>query len=202
MGNATRYRRCASGQARGWFQIRLGHDLFPELRSTHESATSSVRSVSDPFLLSGYGGESAPAARPTGGNDEPALRSGLPRAILDIVPAETVESFVTRVESWAELTADLRQELEAAGFHQHDPSSAGGGFHIAAHLRDDGVLISWATRRYTSCEPGSFESTVENMMRPALHVILAACGFAAQAIPEGHEDAGYILVTGHADNPA
>ena len=162
---------------------------------------SSVRSVTDPFLLSGYGGESVPAARSAGGNGELALRSGLPWAILDIVPAEAVESFVTRVESWAELAADLRQELEAAGFHQHDPSSAGGGFHIAAHLRDDGVLVSWATRRYASCEPGSFESTVENIMRPALQAILAARGFAAQAIPEGHDDAGYILVTARTDTP-
>lgn len=158
--------------------------------------------MSGPFLLSGHGGESAAAARPTGGNDELALRSALPRAILDIVPAEAVESFVTRVDSWAELTTDLCQELEAAGLPQHDPWSAGGGFHIAAHLRDDGVLVSWATRRYTSCEPASFESTVENIMRPALHGILAARGFEAQAIPEGHEDAGYILVTGRTDTPA
>lgn len=161
-----------------------------------------MRSVTDPFLLSADEDESAPAARSAGRNDELALRSGLPRAILDIAPAEAVEDFVTRVESWAELTATLRQVLEAAGFHQHEPWAAGGGFHIAAHVRDDGVLVSWATRQYTSCEPGSFENTIESIMQSALQVILAACGFATQTIPEGHDNAGYILVTGRTDTPA
>jgi hypothetical protein len=155
-----------------------------------------VRSVTDPFLLSASDDESAPAARPVGRNDELALRSGLPRAILDIAPAEAVENFVTRVESWAELAAGLHQALEAAGFRQHDPWSAGGGFHIAAHLRDDGVVVSWATRQYTSYGPGSFENTIANIMQPALQAILATCGFAAQTIPEGHDYAGCILVTG------
>jgi hypothetical protein len=153
-------------------------------------------------LLSADDGESAPAARPTGRNDELALRSGLPQAILDIAPAEAVEDFVRRVESWAELTAALRQALEAAGFHQHEPWGAGGGFHIAAHVRDDGVLVSWATRQHTSCEPGSFENTIESIMQSALQAVLAACGFAAQAIPEGHDHAGCILVTGRPDAPA
>lgn len=39
-------------------------------------------------------------------------------------------------------------------------------------------------------------------MRPALQAILTACGFAAQTIPEGQDDAGYILVTGRADPTA
>lgn len=175
---------------------------FLAFRSTHGSARGSVRSVTDPFLLSADGGKSAPAARSADRNNQLALRSGLPRAILDIAPAEAVEDFVRRVESWAELTAALRQVLEAAGFHQHEPRGTGGGFHIAAHVRDDGVLVSWATRQYTSCEPGSFENTTESIMQSALQAVLAACGFAAQAIPEGHDYAGYILVTGQLDRPA
>ena len=160
-----------------------------------------MRSVTDPFLLSANDDESAPAAPSAGRNDELALRAGLPRAIPGIAPAEAAESFVTRAESRAELAAGLRRALEAAGFRQHDPRDAGGGFHIAAHLPDDGVLVSWATRQYTSHEPGSFENTIENIMQPALQAILAACGFAAQAIPEGHDYAGCILVIGRTDTP-
>jgi hypothetical protein len=158
--------------------------------------------VTGPFLLSVYDNESAPAARSAGRNDELALRSGFPRAILDIASAEAAENFVTRIESWAELVAGLRQALEAAGFRQHDPRGAGGGFHITAHLRDDGVLVSWVVRQDMSSAPGSFGSTIENVMRSALQAILTACGFAAQAIPEGHDDAGCILVTGRTDTLA
>ena len=161
-----------------------------------------MRSVTDPFLLSATDGESAPAARPVSRNNELALRSGLPQAILDIVPAEAVEDYVTRVESWAELAAGLRQTLQAAGFHPHDPHSAGGGFHIASHARDDSILVTWATRQYTPDGPGSFENTVKNIMQPALQAILTADGFAAERIPEGHDDAGCILVTGRTDTPA
>ncbi len=161
-----------------------------------------MQRVTDPFLLSASDNESAPAGRPVGRNDELALRSGLPRAILDIAPAEVVEDFVTRVESWAELAAGLHQALDAAGFRQHDPWGEGGGFHIAAHVRDDGVLVFWATRQYSSCGPGSFEKAIENIMQPALQAILAACGFATETIPEGDDDAGCILVTGRTETPA
>jgi hypothetical protein len=106
------------------------------------------------------------------------------------------------VESWTELAAGLCTALEAAGFRQHDPLSAGGGFHIAAHVRDDGVLVSWATWQDTSSEPGSAENTIETIMQSALQAILAASGYAAQMIPEGHDDAGCILVTGRSDTPA
>jgi hypothetical protein len=160
-----------------------------------ESASSSVRSVTDLFLLSGTDSEAAPEARPVNRNDDLALRSGLPQDILDIVPAQVVEDYVTRVESWAELVTSLRQTLQAAGLAQHDPHSTGGGFHIASHARDDGVLVTWATRQYTSHEPGSFENTVANIMQPALQAILAANGFAAEKVPEGDDDAGCILVT-------
>jgi hypothetical protein len=109
---------------------------------------------------------------------------------------------VTRVERWADLSTALHQELEAVGFHEHDPCSTGGGYHIAAHVRDDGVLVSWATRQYSAHEPGSYENTIENIMQSALQATLAACGFAAQAIPEGHDYGGYLLVTGRTDTPA
>jgi hypothetical protein len=161
-----------------------------------------VRRVTDPFLLTANDLEPAPAARPASKLDDLARRSGLPRAVLDIVPAEAVEDFLTRVESWADLTADLREELEAAGFHRHEPWSTGGGFHIAAHCRDDGVLVSWSTKRYIPDAPGFFEKAVEQVMQPALQAILAACGFAVQQIPEGQDFAGYILVTGRTDTPA
>jgi hypothetical protein len=155
--------------------------------------------VTDPFLLSANDDESGPATSVVGRIDELALRSGLPRAILNRMPAEAVgvvEEFVTRVESWADLVGDLREVLEAAGFQQHDPRGEGGGYHIAAHVRDDGVLVSWATTQYKASGPGSFEYTVERIVQPALREVLGACGFAAQLIPDGHDDAGCILVTG------
>jgi hypothetical protein len=161
-----------------------------------------MRGVTEPFLLSASDDESAPAPQPVSRASELALRSGLPQAVLDIVPAEAAQDFVMRVERWADLSAGLRQALEAAGFHQHEPWSAGGGYHIAAHVRDDGVLVSWATKQYSAHDPGSFENTIENIMQPTLQAILAACGFAAQTIPEGHDCAGYLLVTGRTDAPA
>jgi hypothetical protein len=150
-------------------------------------------------LLSANDDESFPQGSAAGRIDELALRSGLPRAILDRMPAEAVgvvEEFVTRVESWADLVGELREVLEAAGFRQHDPRGEGGGYHIAAHVRDDGVLVSWATTQYKASGPGSFEYTVERVVQPALREVLAASGFEAQQIPDGHDDAGCILVTG------
>lgn len=158
-----------------------------------------MRSVTDPFLLSASGNDPAPAAKPDSRKDDLARRAGVPRAVLDIVPVEHIEAFVTRVESWADLSADLRRTFKAAGFRQHDPWGPGGGFHIASHLSDDGVLVSWATTEYTTDAPGTFEHTVTQIMQPALQAILASCGFAAQTIPDGQDNAGYLLVTGHTD---
>jgi hypothetical protein len=155
--------------------------------------------VTDPFLLSANDDRSEAEGRLAGRLDELALRSGLPRAVLDRIPAEAVgvvEEFVTRVESWADLVGELREVLEAAGFRQHDPRGEGGGYHIAAHVRDDGVLVSWATTQYKASGPGSFEYSVERTVQSALHAVLVACGFAAQQIPDGQDDAGCILVTG------
>jgi hypothetical protein len=155
--------------------------------------------VTDPFLLSAHDDESWPEGSAAGRLDQLALRSGLSRAILDRIPAEAVgvvECFVTRVEAWADLVSDLREVLEAAGFRQHDPRGEGGGYHIAAHVRDDGVLVSWATTQYKASGPGSFEYSVERIVQPALREILGESGFATQQIPDGQDDAGCILVTG------
>jgi hypothetical protein len=161
---------------------------------------SNVRSVTDPFLLSA--GDDEPPAEPSRRAVELERRLGLPRTVLDIVPLEVMEELVRRGEAWKELCADLRRTLIAAGFPQHDPQGEGGGFHIASHLRDDGVLVSWATRQYTSHEAGSFENTVSEIMQPALQAILLSCGFATQTIPEGLDYAGYLLVTGRTAAPA
>jgi hypothetical protein len=134
--------------------------------------------------------------------DELARRAGVPRGVLDIVSPEVIEDFVTRVESWADLSAGLRQALGAAGFQQHDPRGAEGGFYIASHLRDDGVLATWSTRDYTSHEPGSFENMIPAIMNPALQSVLAVCGVAVQTIPAGEDNAGDLLVTGRTDMPA
>ena len=160
-----------------------------------------MRSVTDPFLLSGYDDDRA-ARRPSR-NDELARRSGLPRNLLDDMPPDAlrvVEDCVARVEAWADLSAAIHRTLENAGFHQHDLRGEGGGFHIASHVRDDGVLVSWEARQYAPTDgPGSFSYKVERVMRPALREILAASGFEAQPVPEDEDNAGYILVTGLAD---
>jgi hypothetical protein len=120
---------------------------------------------------------------------------------MDIVPIEVIEDFVTRVESWADLSAALCQAFEAAGFREHDPHGEAGGFGLCSHLRDDGVVVSWVTRDYTAHEPGSFENTIPVIMQPALKSVLTVCGFAVQTIPEGEDNAGDLLVTGQADTP-
>jgi|SRR5882724_3091218 hypothetical protein len=161
--------------------------------------------MTDPFLLSANDDDDAmPARRPAGKNDDLALRSGLPQEYLDRAPAEVVEDLenaVSLMESWAGLAADLQHVLEAAGFPLHDPYGEGGGFHIATHVREDGVLVDWNVRDRTNYEPGSFEITVEAIVRPALEAVLVACGFAAEAIPRGQDNAGCILVTGRSATP-
>ena len=136
--------------------------------------------------------------------DELARKSGLPRSLLDTAPAEILQDIaeaVARAESWSDLADSIYDALEAAGFHQHDPYNAegGGGFHINTILRDDGILVSWASRRHTVYEPGSFEVTVERIVQTGLLAILVACGFAAEQIPDDEDFAGYILVSGLSD---
>jgi hypothetical protein len=162
--------------------------------------------MTDPFLLSANDDDddATRVLRPAGKNEDLAFRSGLPREYLDRAPAEVVEDLenaVTLMESWAGLAADLQQVLEAAGFRLHDPYGEGGGFHIATHVREDGVLVDWNVRDRTNYEPGSFEVTVEAIVRSALEAILGACGFAAEAIPQGQDNAGLILVRGRNGTP-
>jgi hypothetical protein len=162
--------------------------------------------VTDPFLRSDYDDESGSGTQPVGRIDELARKSGLPRSLLDTAPAEILEDIaeaVARAESWSDLADSIYDALEAAGFHQHDPYNAegGGGFHINTILRDDGILVSWASRRHTVYEPGSFEVTVERMVQTALLAILVACGFEAEQIPDEEDFAGYILVSGLGDEP-
>jgi hypothetical protein len=162
--------------------------------------------VTDPFLLSAYDDEPGIEAQAVGRIDELARKAGLPRSLLDTAPAEILEDIaeaVARAESWSGLADRVYEALEAAGFHQHDPYNAegGGGFHINTILRDDGILVSWASRRHTMYEPGSFEITIERIVQTALLAILVACGFEAGQIPDHEDFAGYILVTGRAGEP-
>jgi hypothetical protein len=151
-----------------------------------------MRGMSDPFL------------RSTGDETPPAPRSVTP-SFYDMlreagVPQDHIDDFEALREGWADLVAELGQVLESAGFRRHDPMGPGGGFWICWHLRDDGVLVSWAV---TNDEPIEFSDRISSIMHPALQAVLSECGFAAELIPEGDEDdAGSILVTGHAGTQA
>jgi hypothetical protein len=160
--------------------------------------------MTDPFLLSANDDDDALRAHRPAGHDDLAPRPGLPpeyagRAAAGV--ADGREGTATLMESWAGLAADLQQVLEASGFQLHDPYGAGGGFHIATHVREDGVLVDWNVRNHTNYEPGSFEITIEAIVRPALEAILVACGFAAEMIPPGQDNAGCIVVTGRNGAP-
>jgi len=115
---------------------------------------------------------------------------------------DEAEHFVTRDESRAELAADVREALEAGGFHRHDSYGPGGGFHINAYIRDEAVLVAWTAREAIPHVTSVLERQVELIMQPALVAILATSGFDARAIPDGEDDAGCVLVYGHADPPA
>lgn len=162
--------------------------------------------MTDPFLRSDFDDESGSQAQSVSRIDELARKSGLPRSLLDTAPAEILEDIaeaVARAESWSGLADSIYEALEAAGFHQHDPYNAegGGGFHVNTILRDDGILVSWASRRHTVYEPGSFEVTVERIVQSGILAILVACGFEAEQIPDDEDFAAYILVTGRRDEP-
>jgi hypothetical protein len=144
--------------------------------------------MSDPFLCSS-GDESAAALRSITPSFHDMLRDAG-------VPQTHIDEFEALRERWADLAADLGQALESAGFRRHDPMGKGGGFWICWHLRDDGVLVTWAVTNDRSEE---FGDPIAGIMHPALLAVLTRCGFAAGLIPEGDEDdAGSVLVTGHA----
>jgi hypothetical protein len=111
-------------------------------------------------------------------------------------------SIARKARFWAPAAASIQRALESAGFHRHDPYGAGGGFHIATHVRDDGVLVCWAARREgpeLRYQPDSYERAVERTMNPALVAILTAAGFTAEQIPENEDNAGCIVVRHRAD---
>lgn len=114
---------------------------------------------------------------------------------------DAAEDLVTRDESRAGLATDIREALEAGGFHRHDAYGPGGGFHVNAYIRDEAVLVTWAAREATPHVTSPLERQVELIMQPALVGILAASGFDARPIPDGEDDAGCVLVYGHADPP-
>lgn len=153
--------------------------------------------MGDPFLRSPDNDATEPPA-----DDDLLRRSGLPRAVFDHVPRHDIERFVTRVESWEELAADIDRSLVSAGFHRHDPSGAGGGFAIATWLYDHGIVVSWALRGRMDSEPDPFEDRIEGIMNPALAAVLTECGFAAELIPADQDDAGCVFVTGLTDPPS
>jgi hypothetical protein len=148
--------------------------------------------MSDPFLRSGDENIDADEIS----DDELLRRSGLPRDVFEQLPREHVEQFISRVESWATLAADLDRILVSAGFHRHDPRGPGGGFSIATWLRSDAVVVSWALRDRMKSAHDPFEDRVESIMHPTLAAIFAECGYDAEIIPDDQDDAGCVLVTG------
>ncbi|MDN3354127.1 hypothetical protein [Actinomadura sp. DC4] len=146
--------------------------------------------MSDPFL------------RSSGDVIPPAIRS-VPPSFHDMlreagVPQEHIDEFEALRERWSDLVADLGRALENSGFARHDPMGEGGGYWICWHLRDDGVMVTWAVTNDRSVEFGDAMSAI---MHPTLMAVLIECGFEAELIPEGDEDAGSVLVTGHAGAP-
>lgn len=143
------------------------------------------RGMSDPFLRSS-GDEAPPAIRSLGRSFHGMLReAGVPQAHVD--------EFEALRERWADLVADLDQALESVGFRRHDPMGPGGGFWICWHLREDGVLASWAVTNDSAVE---FGDRISGIMHPALQAVLTACGFVAELVPEDEDNAGTVLVTG------
>jgi hypothetical protein len=162
-------------------------------RSNYSSVGSSVRTVTDQYLLSGNDDAPVPAA-PAGRIDELARRMGVPRTMLDMPPEtlDGIEQSAARTEAgqetWGDLADWIARKLTAAGFRRHDPFGQRGGFHLS--LWEDGVIVAWSTTEYPEDSVSPFEKTVEHAMLPALEQILQATGFTARIIPEGRTTAG------------
>ncbi len=149
--------------------------------------TRMMRGMSDPFLRSS-GEDTSPGIRSLAPSFHEMLREAG-------VPQDHIDEFEALRVQWSELVADLGQALEDAGFRRHDPMGRPGGFWIAWHLRDDGVLVTWAVNNDRS---GRFGDPITAIMHPTLQAILNAYGFAAERIPDDEDDAGSVLVTGYA----
>ncbi|MFB9831370.1 hypothetical protein [Actinoallomurus acaciae] len=147
--------------------------------------------MSDPFLRSS-GDDAITAPR----HPEPSIYG---RAREAGVPQSYIDEFEALRVKWADLVVELDQALELAGFRQHDPDGKGGGFGICWHVRDDGVLVTWSV---TNDRPIEFDDRISAVMHPALQAVLDECGFTAELVPEGEDNAGTVLVTGHARTEA
>jgi hypothetical protein len=169
-------------------------------RSNYCPVGASVRSVTDPYLLSGNDDGPVPAV-PAGKTDELARRMHVPRTMLEDMPPgilEGIEQSAARIEAgqktWRDLADSIARKLTAAGFRRHDPLGQRGGFHLS--LWEDGVIVAWSTTEYPEDSVSPFEKTVEHAMLPALVRILQATGFTARIIPEEEDNGGDIRVTG------
>ncbi len=167
------------------------------------ASRGSVQGVTDPFLLSANDGELALNSQPTGRTAESEQLSD---ADFNRYVAQITERVVRSARRWAPLVARLDEALEAAGFHRHDPYSAGGGYHMATHSRDDGVLVCWAARQDSPeamyrldsplYQPDTFERAVERIMNPALLAVLTRAGFAGLIPPSQPASPGPLRALG------
>ena len=162
-------------------------------RSNYCPVEASVRTVTDPYLLSANDDAPVPAT-PADRLDELARKMRVPRTMLEDTPPEILDHMEQSAarreadeEAWGDLADSVARKLTAAGFRRHDPLGQRGGFHLS--LWEDGVIVAWSTTEYPEDSVGRFEKTVEHAMRPALEQILQTTGFTARIVPE-EEDKG------------
>ena len=135
--------------ARSRIQLSRVAARITVFRSNYCPIGASVRTVTDPYLLSGNDDAPVPAA-PADRIDELARRMRVPRTMLEDMPPETldrIEQSVARTEAgqetWGNLADSIARKLTAAGFRRHDPFGQRGGFHLS--LWEDGVIVAWST---------------------------------------------------------
>ncbi|WP_067474805.1 hypothetical protein [Actinomadura hibisca] len=140
--------------------------------------------MSDPFLF-GEDGLDAGLRRCL-------LQAGLSQEAVDQRLAEREQ----RIAGWASLADLVGDTLLDAGFPQHDPTTASGGFHLNHILYDEGVLVDWALpgERVPTADNDPFHDAVEQIMNSALCAILTATGYTAHLIPDDQDDAGCVMV--------
>jgi hypothetical protein len=92
------------------------------------------------------------------------------------------------------LYLQLKEILERAGLHRHDPvNGPGGGYYITLEPPTAAAIVSWAVHACDSDE----DTTVEEAMCEAVLKILTAEGYDAQRIDGDGYFAGSILVSEH-----